>query len=244
MESINDNERLQLELNQTQDISVGREVFYNFLSRSFEKEIDKPFLDMVADLIPHFESITGQSEDDNLSQGGLIISEFSNKVGGLEAEEEEELMQELARNFASLFLIGKGAIPTSSSFYLSPDRLRKQEPYFQVLDTYQKTGFVKPEKFKEDEDHIAMELLFMAVLSNLIGKSLESGEIEKASGYLIEQQTFLENHMLSWIPIFCERLIGIAEDREFYKSIAMLTAGFLAMDAEYLKDTELLFSGE
>lgn len=84
----------------------------------------------------------------------------------------------------------------------------------------------------------------MAVLSNLIGQTIESGEIDKASRYLRIQKSFLEINMLSWIPIFCERLIGIAGDREFYKSVAMLTVGFLTVDAEYLKNVETLISGE
>jgi len=244
MEPNDGNGRLQLDLTEHQEISSGREVFYNFLSRGFEREVDKPYLDMVADLIPFIKSITGQPENENLSQGGKTIAEFSTRAEGLDAEEKEELKLELARNYANLFLIGKGAIPTSSSFYLSPDRLRKQEPYFQVLDNYQKIDFVKPEHYKEDEDSIAMELLFMAVLSNLIGKALGSGEIDKASRYLEMQQSFLEEHMLSWIPIFCDRLIEIAGDRDLYKSIAMLTAGFLAEDADYLKNADKFSSGD
>lgn len=240
MNSTEGNGRVNLELSEHQEISRGREVFYNFLSRSFEREIDKPFLEMITNLTPFLEDITEQSDNDSLITGGKIIGEFSTSISDLDSSAEEELILELKRNFAYLFLIGKGAIPTCSSYYLSPNRLLKQEPYFHVLGTYKEIGFVKPEHFKEDEDHIAMELLFMAVLSNLINRTVESGEIIEASKYLKLQQEFVENHMLSWIPDVCDRLIEIADHREIYKGIAMLTSGFLAADAEYLTNAEII----
>jgi len=243
MNSTEGNGRVKLDLSELQEISRGREVFYNFLSRSFEREIDKPFLEMVTNLTPFLEDITKQSDNDSLITGGKIVGEFSTSVCDLDSSAEEELILELKRNFAYLFLIGKGAIPTCSSYYLSPDRLLKQEPYFYVLGTYREIGFVKPEHFKEDEDHIALELLFMAVLSNLINRTIESGENIKASKYLKLQLEFLEGHMLSWIPDACDRLVEIAEHREIYKGIAMLTSGFLAADVEYLTHAEI-FSSE
>ena len=232
-----------LDMKVLRDINAGREVFYNFLSRSYQAEVDDEYLEMLVSLMPYIENITSQAEVETLKTGGKLLTEFVNRLNGLNTEAKEELLLDLARDFAYLFLTGVKSVPTCGSVYLSPEHLVKQEPYARVLRMYRAIGFQVPRDFKEPEDHIAMQLKFMAVLSQLIGGAIDAKDAENARRLLGFQQRFLKEHLNKWVPLFCHLLIRAAEGRDFYQAIGYLTEGFLSMDYEFMRHEMLPVGG-
>ena len=218
------------------EINGGREVFYNFLSRGYQAEAKEDYLEMVVSLLPYIESMVSQTDSASINEGASLLPEFTNQWTRLDATGKKEFLLGLARDFAYLFLTGTKSIPVCESVYLSPEHLVKHGPYLQVLQAYQKVGFQTPVEFKEPEDHVAMEFKFMAVLSNKIGKAVEAGENQRVFHLMEIQRAFLGEHFNKWIPQFCRLLIDRSEGRDFYRALAYLTEGFLALDNEFLQD--------
>ena len=225
-----------MNMREFRDINSGREVFYNFLSRCYKKEVDEDFLVMLVSLMPYIENIAFQSDIDNMSKGVALLRKVSDSLTELDAEGKKSFLLDLARDFAYLFLIGVKSVPYSESVYLSPEHLVKQEPRDRVLKIYRETGFIVSKEFNEPEDHIAVEFEFMARLSSLVCESIDRGDNEGISNYLDCQKTFMEEHLNKWIHQFTGFLVRAAEERNFYKAVAYLTEGFMEADYGFIKE--------
>ncbi len=218
------------------DINSGREVFYNFLSRSFKTEVNEEYLEMLFSLMPYIDNITAQSDIEQLKKGGELLKECVENLRHLTVNEKQEVLLDLARDFTYIFIVGTKFVPTSESVYLSPEHLVKQEPRDMVMKVYRETGFSVSKNFNEPEDHIALEFEFIANLSRLVCRAVDDNDKDKVSEYLKCQKNFIEEHLNKWIPQFCSFLMRSAEDRVFYKALAYLTEGFLIVDYEFIKE--------
>lgn len=225
-----------VEMKEFRDINSGKEVFYNFLSRSYKKEVDEDFLAMLVSLMPYIESIASQSDIDSMDKGVILIRGVANRLTGLDAKGKEDILLDLARDFCSLFLIGVKSVPNSESVYLSSEHIVKQEPRDMALKIYRETGFDVSKEFNEPEDHIALELEFMARLSQLVCESIDREDDDSLSKFLNCQKQFMEEHLNKWIPQFVSFLLKSTDDRDFYKAIAYLTKGFIEMDYRFIKE--------
>jgi TorA maturation chaperone TorD len=221
-------------IDSVREVNTGREVFYNFLSRSLKTEVDDAYLEMIVALLPYIENMTSQTDVVPLNTGGKLLKEFGNHLTGLNIGSKKEILLDLARDFAYLFLTGPKSVPTCESVYRSPEHLLKQGSYLEVLRIYNLAGFNVPVDFKEPEDHIAIQLKFMAVLSKGIGKAIDAANYGEASRLLEIQIKFFKEHLNKWIPQFCDMLISTAQERYFYQAIAELTKGFLVTDHDFI----------
>jgi TorA maturation chaperone TorD len=106
-----------------------------------------------------------------------------------------------------------------------------QKAYDDVLQEYRRAGVERSGDFKEPEDHIALEMEFMAHLCRKTLESLETGNKTASLEYLEKQNDFLHKHLLAWVPRFCEDL-GRAAASGFYKGIAKLTAEMVSAEKE------------
>ena len=226
-------------MKELRDINAGREVFYNFLARGYKTEVNEEYLEMLVSLMPFIENVTSQTDVENLKNGGTLLRGVVNNLTGLNTEGKKEFFLELARDFSYLFLTGVKSVPTSASVYLSPEHLVKQEQRDKVIKIYREIGFSVIKDFREPEDHIALELEFMARLSHLVCKSIDDNDNENIQRYLNCQKDFMEECLNKWVHQFCSFLIKAAEGRDFYKAMGYLTDGFLRMDYEFLKEISL-----
>lgn len=209
-----------------------RRTLYMFLSRVYEKEFKRDRLKVL------FERIF-QIRDLNM----LRVSEFNNGFETLsnylkEADKRDlaQVEMELAADYAGLFLglWGKPLHP-SESVYRSKGHLLIQESRDRVLKIYRMMGVDKVSKFTEPEDHIAIELQFMAYLCRKVFEILEQDNINAVVEYLNVQKDFLKKHLAVWIPQFCQDIIQ-SSARGFYKGIAKITDKFVETDQEVIKD--------
>lgn len=106
-----------------------------------------------------------------------------------------------------------------------------QQERDEVLKEYRQAGLVRSKDFKEPEDHIAIELEFMAYLCRKASESFQTEDMAISLEYLRKQKDFLEKHLLVWVPSFCKDLEQAAESG-FYKGIAQLTAEFINAEQE------------
>jgi len=109
-----------------------------------------------------------------------------------------------------------------------------------VLAIYRSAGLDKQASWKEGEDHIGVELEFLSVLCQRASVALSQGNEDEAHALLRIQANFLEDHLLSWVPLMTADLQRFAHT-DFYRALGYITDGFLAVDSEFLKE---VFTGE
>jgi TorA maturation chaperone TorD len=86
---------------------------------------------------------------------------------------------------------------------------------------YRKAG-IERHDYAEPEDNIAFEMRFM----NYLGEKMLQEEMKT---YLELQKRFMDEHLLKWVPDFCDGLFA-SDQSDFYKGIAKFTKGFLLFD--------------
>ncbi|MBW4081733.1 molecular chaperone [Paenibacillus sp. S150] len=111
--------------------------------------------------------------------------------------------------------------------------LGREEEFCNVLsDVYASAGIVFKKCGGEADDHLAIELEFMAVLHERMLYNCFS--IRSAMELLEIQEHFLEEHLLRWTPQFCERL-NAATDSPLYLGLSHMLEEFLPQDLQMLR---------
>jgi TorA maturation chaperone TorD len=109
----------------------------------------------------------------------------------------------------------------------------RAEEFCNVLsDVYASAGIVFKKCSGESDDHIAIELEFMAVLHERM--LYNSFTVRSAMELLEIQESFLEEHLLKWTPQFCERL-NTATDSRLYLGLSHMLEEFLPQDLQMLR---------
>lgn len=88
--------------------------------------------------------------------------------------------------------------------------------------------------FKDSPDHISLELEFM---SHLCKKEMIEGETRDVPGvasYQQQQRSFLENHIVNWVPAFLA-IVERSAVLNFYKSLARIARGFVVWDYAHVE---------
>lgn len=206
-------------------------MFYLFLSRSFSREADKLFLQSLFEVSNSLQESLKDVEESSLNQGRELLENFCKEIRGVG---EEVVLGDLARHYAFLFLgVGSENVALCESAYRNERGLLFQNAYFDILEKYKEVGLGKREDFPEPEDHLSLELAFMAHLSRWSISSIETGKEEEVEKYYQYQRNFLKDHLLPWIPPFAKGLSEISPSA-FYKALAYLVEGYIKIDFEFL----------
>jgi TorA maturation chaperone TorD len=224
-------------LGEQRRISLAREGLYSFLARSFKYEVDNEFLTMVAAVQPVLEHLASAQGGTEFKKASELLLTVSGKAAVLEGIERKKLLTDLAIEYASLFVnpgqqVGRQRVlPWESGYFTNPPRMYGP-PYHEVLEAFRMVGFEKPKEYTEAEDHIALELEFMAHLARLTTASIDNGNVDFALGYLKLQKEFLKDHLLRWVGKFSEKLMQNSEKREvdFYFALGMMLESFIKLD--------------
>jgi TorA maturation chaperone TorD len=211
--------------------SDNRQAIYSFLSRMYAVEISK---DMLKDLSQKKDLWLKLAEDPEV-RGTEVAEGFKSlaeSVASLKESETDKALLELAAEYAGLFLGVRHMPPhPSESVYTSRERLIMQKARDEVLAIYKSMGLQRFDKFREPEDHIAIELQFMADMCGKTSEALKDGKEAEAKKYLDVQRNFLNEHLAKWVPSFADDILKGAK-REFYRAIAKITKGYVETDKE------------
>jgi TorA maturation chaperone TorD len=202
---------------------------YTLLARLFARELDG---DALAGLrASRFPAQTGTEKVD---EGFRLVATYLSRSG---AAAEHELACDFARCF-----MGQGNTATTAAYpyesvYTSPGRLLMQDARDEVLAVYRSECVDKAEGWTVGEDHLAAELEFMQVLSERCAAAAAQGDTEVLAHNVQVQRAFLADHLMRWVPDFV-RLVQRFSKTDFYRGLATLTEGFLALDAEVLDELD------
>src|SRR5208283_4260132 len=176
---------------------------YGFLSRGYRKAVDEGYLKDIEEIVPAFEMLTADTEDEVLKNGARGLKEF---VGSI--KDRTGLLEELNRGYTTLLL---GVVSVNVPFpcesvYLSQAHLVMQEQRDQVLEFYKKYNMGVVEDFKNPEDHVSAELSFISRLCELTLEALGNDDMEGALEKLKAQKEFMYGHLLRWVHLLCANL--------------------------------------
>jgi putative dimethyl sulfoxide reductase chaperone len=151
----------------TEVLGGFRVAFYLLLSRAFSREPNAAVLknmEQISGTLMEVWSILQLPSDPDIEAGRDLLKAF---FSGLN-DDADKVVQGLAREYASLFLgVGPETIPPCESVYRSTSGLLYQSTLFEVQQSYRKIGMVKSDLYQEPDDHIAVELSYMARLCEM-----------------------------------------------------------------------------
>jgi len=198
-------------------IARQRSDIYGFLALVYRQEVNSDFLDQIKD--PQFLGV--------LSDLGIQFDDDFFK------KPEKELLEELAVEYAWLF-VGPGRhVSPHESVHHEKDNSRWGQLWgdatVEVKKFIETTGLQYQEDYSGLPDHISVELEFMQQLTAREEQTWEDADTEGAVYCRNIQKKFIEEHLVPWIPVFCEKVIQRAE-LPFYKEIAALTRKFIEFE--------------
>jgi TorA maturation chaperone TorD len=210
-----------------EQILEQRNATYNLLARLYRKEVDQELLDQMCTM--RFPANTG---NETVDAAYRLLHGYLSSIW-------ERTLTELAVDYTHVF-IGGGVNAYSAAYpfesvHTSSKRLLMQDARDEVLAIYRANGIVKQESWKEGEDHIALELEFEQILGARTLEALRNDDEDAALVLLKTQYNFLEDHLLSWIPMLLTEIEKFAKT-DFYKALGLWTLGFLETDSELLGD--------
>lgn len=128
----------------------------------------------------------------------------------------QEASDEIAVDHANIYLLYTYRAAPSESPWRNPEGLERQSPMFDVAEWYRRHGLAAEDRQKRPDDHLVVELQFLAWL------------IDPRTGpaALDEAAAFLDRHLLAWVPQFCDRVASRCAT-PYFAGIALITAAYL-----------------
>ncbi|MDK9694788.1 MAG: molecular chaperone TorD family protein [Siculibacillus sp.] len=132
-------------------------------------------------------------------------------------------IDELAADFAAIYLNHTHRVAPSESPWIDPEGLTAQQPMFEVRDWYRHWGLEAPNWRERPDDHLVVQLGFIAHLLDLVDKPAA----------LLDAACFLDRHLLRWYGSFAD---GVARRSwtAYWAAVANLTAVHLDALREWL----------
>ncbi len=202
-----------------------RAEIYWWLSSLFAKELTESDLEQYhSQTIRSF--LTGLGENEELSGP---IEKLIDSLNRLQDREDSQL--ELSADFCDLFLKSEkeSALPYAS-IYLCKSGLLNEQPAKDMEKIMAEHGIAVDSNLNEPADHIAIELDF---LGNLVIRSNELEQEAHFNDALMEQENFIREHLLTWVPEFVKQAQS-KDEFGFYAAVALVTEAFLKLDSHYL----------
>lgn len=215
---------------QLEDILKTREWVYFFLSRYLYCKPELEDLQAVAEN-NYFRRLV-ELEDETESSGLELLADFVDNISELSTTDVAEMKEEYERLF-----VGPHDLPAPpwESVYLSEERIIFDEHTLAVREVYEEWGLELAAEMKKPDDHIGLELEFMALMTKQALESAANGNRDRLSAVLKAQGEFLEEHLFKWVTEFANKLAA-STGEPLYKGIALFIPEYLQMDAELLED--------
>ena len=100
-----------------------------------------------------------------------------------------------------------------------------------VISYFQSGGFDAAEICAEPPDCLASELRLMSLLAFKEHESCQNEDEQQRQYFINLQSEFLQNHLLIWVPEYCQILME-ASRIDFYQQLAHYLNNFLADDKD------------
>jgi putative dimethyl sulfoxide reductase chaperone len=210
---------------------LGETLLFGLLGKILYAELDRAWLDFLIQDDVFAESPLGTAQQE-IQHGLELLGRWSaENRGGISEEEFKELQSDKLRLFIGLDRV---VAPVWESVYFNENRLVFQKQTLQVREWYARFGLQLENINKEPDDHIGLEMIFVAHLASLSLSAIEKGDQKELDELLQAQRDFLSEHLLRWGPAWA-KLVQQHASTDFYRGIAHLTRGALLAVVETLQ---------
>jgi TorA maturation chaperone TorD len=194
-----------------------------FLSRLFLRRADDALLAAVAD--PDLVADWPLDPDDATARGLELMHRAAVTAG-------PHTLAELTKDYEVLF-VGPGHVLACpyESVYRSEEHLTFERETLAVRGFYARFGVQAPALNREPDDHIGLELDFIAHLCVLALDALDDGDAEMAAAVQAAVGVFLREHLLCWV-VDCLDRVDAGATTPFYRGVGLLARG----SVEQLRD--------
>ncbi len=204
------------------ELAEHRSSIYGFLAAVYRQELTSELLQQMKDR--RFQEV--------LSNLGVKLN------NGFFQNSEKELLENLAIEYTRLF-VGPGKhIPPYESVHHEKEGVQSGQLWGeltgQVKHIIESSGLEYKSEYTGMPDHISVELEFMQHVVQREAQAWEADDDETALLCLKNEKKFVDEHLLGWIPDFCQKVSATAE-MPFYREMARLTRSFIEFEKEELK---------
>jgi TorA maturation chaperone TorD len=144
----------------------------------------------------------------------------------------EAVVDELAADYADIYLTHTLQASPFESVWLDEDGLAMQQPMFQVRAWYQRYDIVVQDWRRRADDFLGYQVAF---LGHLFTTCAGAQDDESAVKGLQDAAAFMDEHLLRWLSDFAQRVAHRCAT-PFYAGLAMLTTAYAEDLRELLVD--------
>jgi TorA maturation chaperone TorD len=218
------NDRGQVEL------FVGQSLLLNVLGMVLFQYPDEDLLSSVFDEEMFSDVPFAGEHPDVISGSSLLCSWLSEN----KQKSKDELLNLIQADYTRLFIgPGKVLAPPYESVHFSLDRLMFQKETLQVRQWYAQFGLQSEKIYNEPDDHIGLEMIFMAHLAAQAASAVEQDDGDTLNRMLKAQHDFASKHLFRWAFKWCDQVWEQAQT-DFFRGIAQITRGSLLEIAKML----------
>ena len=209
---------MEVDWKEQTDSAKSRSEIYRLLTTVFRKKPSEAFINELRG-----SRLSGAFSDIDVELGEKFYS-----------DPESELVEEMAVEFSRLF-IGPGRhISAHESIFAEIDGDSGGlwgKATVAVKKFIETTGLNFEPKFTGLPDHVSVELEFMQKLSEWEANKWMQEDRNSAEYCQSVQRMFLEQHLLCWLPQFCDAVMAQAE-MPFYRAMAELTKNYMEFERQ------------
>ena len=134
----------------------------------------------------------------------------------LPASPDAAIMDELASEYAAIYLTGAFNASPYESVWTNDDHLTCQDSMFQLREIYAAAGLATPDWRQRADDHLVLQLLYIAHAARQATTDDHWRDLAK----------MLDEHLFRWIREFAVRVTQRC-NLPFYPALAVITASWL-----------------
>ena len=202
-------------------ILLGEKLLFELLGKILFTELDRDWLQSLIDEDVFAESPFGESQAE-VQRGLEYLQAWSREnKSGISKEAFLDVQVDCTKMF---YGFGKVLVPMWESVYFSEERMLFQAETLQVRSWYRQFGLESEKLHQEPDDHIGLELAFLAHLAFLGLQALEQNDEAGFQQALEAQRRFFHEHLSAWILRWCFLVEKYART-DFYRGLASLTRG-------------------
>lgn len=209
----------------------ARAFAYDLLKCIFLQEPSRKFLKLLIEgemvqAFPFYDS------DIDLGSAIDMILNYLKQPDVMSKKESQDLICDYTRMF-----IGPGEAQVSpwESIYTDVERVYFSKGTIEVRDAYRKYNLLPGRLGHEPDDHIGLELDFMHKLCEMAKEKTEGLDQKGFLEILEDQKTFLDDHLLKWVPAWSRDVVKNAEI-DFYRGAVRLLNAYLRIDLKLLEE--------
>ena len=219
-----------LEMQEKAEGARIRSNIYGFLASMFREEINAERL----------RQIKGPVIQEVLSEMGVQYEIFFQ-------DNQDQLLEDLAVEYTRLFLGPDKHISPHEAVHHQRDDgdwgTHWGGSTVDVKKFIETTGLEYKQEYTGMPDHISVELEFMKEAAGREAQAIEEKDWEGALYCQKMEKKFICDHLIKWIPSFCDKIISQAEI-SFYGDLADVTKKFITLEFEEIDECKSATAGQ